>query len=277
MKWRLRAWDIVVNIAVLAAFVGLWSYVVHRQWISPLFLPGPHAAWDALVEGLTQGDLTRVVRLTFARVVRGFVEGAAIGVLAGTVIGALSSIGADRSGSARRASDARLRVPTLRSLLQPLLEALRPFPGAALVPVAIAAVGLAPKMVVEVVTVAVAAATLIGTVRAFRPLPSSHVALARALGLSGVAVFLKFRLPAAVPALLGDLRPAWRGAMLVALVGEVLSSREGLASAVFQAARSFRSPELFAGVLLIGTSGLLVEAALWLVGRMVVRWRPVED
>jgi ABC-type nitrate/sulfonate/bicarbonate transport system permease component len=277
MKWRWRAWDVAVNIAVLASFVGVWSYVVHRQWISPLFLPGPQASWDALVEGLTQGDLGRIARLTLARVLRGFAQGAVVGVLAGMVIGGLSTIGAVVPRSSRRASDGGLRWPTLRALWLPLLEVCRPFPSAALVPVAIAAVGLAPKMVLDVVTVSTAAAMSIATVRAFRPLRASHVALARALRLSSLSVFLKFALPAAWPAVLADLRPAWRAAVLVALVGEVLSSREGLASTVFQAARSFRSPELFAGVLLIGAGVLLVEAVLWLVAFAFVRWRPVED
>ncbi|MDB5816605.1 MAG: hypothetical protein JWQ11_245 [Rhizobacter sp.] len=273
MNWRWRAWDVAVNLMVLAAFVGLWSYVVHRQWISSLFLPGPQAAWDALVDGLTQGDLARAARLTFARVVRGFVWGAAVGLSVGILVGAGSAFGSGAPASSRRSSDSGPRRATLRSLLLPLLEAARPFPSAALVPVAIAAVGLAPKMVIDVVGFSVAATMLTGTVRAFRPLTAGHAGLGRALRLSRGAMFFKFFLPAAIPEVLSNLRPAFRGALLVAMVGEVLSSREGLASWVFQAARSFRSPELFAGVLLIGASALLVEAVLYVLSFVLVRWR----
>lgn len=50
------AWQ-VASVAVGLLFIALWYAVAQAKLVSPVFLPGPDRAWDALVYGLTEGDL----------------------------------------------------------------------------------------------------------------------------------------------------------------------------------------------------------------------------
>ncbi|MDB6001169.1 MAG: transporter permease, partial [Rhizobacter sp.] len=116
-------------------------------------------------------------------------------------------------------------------------------------------------------------AALLATLRGFDPPDERLVLLARVLRLSHAGFFFKFALPPAVPYMLSGLRQAFRAALMLALVGEMLASQDGLGTSILQAARSFRSPELFAGVLLLGGIALTGDVALRLVEWVLVRWR----
>ena len=50
--------------------------------------------------------------------------------------------------------------------------------------------------------------------------------------------------------------------LILAIVGEMIASQNGLGQAILQAARSFRSAELFAGVVLLGLIGFASNALL---------------
>jgi len=56
-------------------------------------------------------------------------------------------------------------------------------------------------------------------------------------------------------------------------VGEMIASQSGLGQAILLAARSFRSSELFAGIVLLGLIGFVANAGLALVEQRVLRWQ----
>jgi ABC-type nitrate/sulfonate/bicarbonate transport system permease component len=53
----------------------------------------------------------------------------------------------------------------------------------------------------------------------------------------------------------------------------MLSGQEGLGTAILLAARSFRAPELYAGVALLGVIGLVSSQVLLVAERRIARWR----
>jgi len=53
----------------------------------------------------------------------------------------------------------------------------------------------------------------------------------------------------------------------------MLASQSGLGTAIVQAARSFRSADLFAGVVLLGGVGLASNALLALLEGRLLRWQ----
>ena len=56
----------------------------------------------------------------------------------------------------------------------------------------------------------------------------------------------------------------------------MLASREGLGLWILLAARSFRAPDLFAGVVLLGLVGLTTAMVLGLLEAWLLRWRTTE-
>jgi len=240
------------GIAVAAALVLLWQLAADAGWVSPVFLPGPDRAVRALVEGLAGGDLLDKLMGTIVRMILGWLLASLIGVALGAAIGI---------------------SPAARAWLQPTLEFLRPLPASAIVPVAIALLGLSEGMVLAVIAFGALWPMLLGTVHGFAAVEPRLYEVARALKLSRFQVIAKIALPNALPDICAGLRLGLTVALILSVVGEMLAGREGLGQWILLSARSFRAPDLFAGVILLGLVGLISATLLALAEGRVLRWR----
>lgn len=238
------------SLLVAAGFVVLWQVVADHRWVSPVFLPGPDRAWGALLKGLSHGGLTANLLGTIQRMILGWL----IASVAGVAVGA--AIGTSRS---------------LRSYLGPLLEFLRPLPASATIPVAIAVLGLSDRMVLAVVAFGSLWPVLLATVHGFATVEPRLYEVARVLQLSRRATVFRIALPSASPDILAGMRLGLTVALILSVVCEMLAARQGLGNWILLAARSFRAPDLYAGVILLGAVGygssvLLARVEARLVG-----------
>jgi ABC-type nitrate/sulfonate/bicarbonate transport system permease component len=189
---------------------------------------------------------------TIERMVYGWALASCVGMALGAVIGT---------------------SPALRAWLAPTLELMRPLPASAIVPVAIALVGLSPAMVLIVITFGAVWPVLLATVHGFASIEPRLHEVGRVLRLSRLAFIVKVGLPNALPDALAGMRLSLTIALILAIVGEMLASQDGLGTAILLAARSFRAADLFAGVVLLGLIGLASNALLTLGERRVLRWK----
>ena len=124
IMWR------VASFAVAAGFIALWQLIANLKLVSPVFLPGPDRAWASLVRGFSSGDLWSKLAGTLEHMAYGWLAASIIGVAIGAII-----------GSSR----------TMRTYVAPSLEFLRPLPVSAIIPVAIAMLGLTQAMALFVI------------------------------------------------------------------------------------------------------------------------------
>lgn len=248
----MRVLWILASFGVAILIVGLWQLIAHYKLVSPVFLPGPDRAWTALVEGMVKGDLLVKLLGTVERMIYGWLLASFIGVLIGSAIGI----------SARA-----------RAYLGPTLEFLRPLPASAIIPVAIAFLGLSDGMVLLVIGFGALWPMLLATVHGFAAVEPRLYEVSRALKLSRLEVIWKIALPNAMPDILAGMRLGLTVALILAVVGEMLAGRDGLGLWILLSARSFRAPDLFAGVILLGLVGLVSASLLALAERHLLRWR----
>jgi len=249
---NLRRLHAVGAVAVVLAFIGLWALVARFEWVSPVFLPGPGATWSALVDGLRDGDLAALLGQTLMRMTYGWGVAAIVGIALGALIGT---------------------SPRLRAWVQPTLEFMRPLPASAIMPVAIALMGLSPAMVLFVIAFGAVWPVLLATIHGFATIEPRLVEVGRVMRISRPGFIWKVGLPHALPDMLGGLRLSLTVSLILAIVAEMLASQDGLGTAVMLAARSFRSADLFAGVVLLGLIGLVTNFLLGLAERRLLRWQ----
>ena len=161
----------------------------------------------------------------------------------------------------------------LRAYVEPTLEFLRPLPASAMMPVAIALLGLTNAMVLAVIAFGALWPVLLATVHGFAAVEPRLYQVSRALGLSRREVIRKIALPSAMPDILSGMRVGLTIALILAVVGEMLASRPGLGQAILLAARSFQSADLYAGVALLGLIGYVSATFLSFVEARVLRWQ----
>ena len=251
MRRRRWAWR-VGSVLVCVTLVLAWQAAADVRLVSPVFLPGPDKVWRALVRGIALGVLLDKLGGTVLRMIEGWVVASLLGVGLGALIGISA---------------------TARAWLGPMLEFLRPLPASAVIPVAIALFGLSDGMVLGVIGFGALWPMLLATVHGFAAVEPRLYEVSRALGLSRLDVIRKMALPSASSDILAGARLGLTVTLVLAGVGEMLAGRDGLGQWILLAARSFRAPDLYAGVVLFGVLGYASALLIGLVERRALRWR----
>jgi ABC-type nitrate/sulfonate/bicarbonate transport system permease component len=204
------------------------------------------------VSGFDGGELTQLTSATVERMIYGWV----LASLAGIAIGALI-------GSSRIA----------REYVAPMLEIVRPVPVSAFMPVVMAFLGLTGTMVLVVIAIGSIWPVLLATVHGVSSVEPRLVEVGQSLRLSRLKTLWKITLPNAQADILAGMRIGLTVALILAVIGEMLTSENGLGWYVLQAARAYHSADLFAGVIVLGVIGLVSNLALQAIERRVLRWK----
>ena len=240
------------SVAVTALIVLGWQMIANYGGIPPVFLPGPDRAWSALVSGFTNGDLGRLSLATIERMIYGWVLASIAGIILGAII-----------GSSKIA----------REYVAPMLEMVRPVPVSAFMPVVIAFLGLTGTMVTVVIALGSIWPVLLATVHGVSSIEPRLMELSRSLRMGRLETLWKIGLPSSQPDILAGMRIGLTVSLILAVIGEMLTSENGLGWHVLVAARAFRSADLFAGVILLGLIGLVSNVILQEIERHMLRWK----
>ena len=242
--------------ASLLFFLGLlvaWKLASDARLINPIWFPAPDRAVGKLWEWARDGVLWSPLAQTVWRMFAGWLAACLAGVALGAAI-ASSTLG--------------------RQLLQPTAEFLRPLPASAILPIAILVLGLSDAMIVFVVAFGSIWPVLLGSIHGFRSLDPRLAEVARMLRLSRWQRAWTFQLPAALPDIFAGMRVSIAIALIVTVASEMLSSQPGIGYLMLLAARSFRSVDIFAGVIVLGALGFIANIAVKKLEDRLLRWRP---
>jgi len=113
---------------------------------------------------------------------------------------------------------------------------------------------------------------IVATVQGFKSIESDVIDLARSMGASPLKVFIKFRLPQAMPAIFSGLKVSVTLAVVGAVVGEFVGSNSGLGYVLQKANGTFDLPLMFAALVILSMIGVLLFLALELIERWVLPW-----
>lgn len=242
----------VASILVAAGFVAAWQLIANLRLVSPVFLPGPDRAWAALMRGFSSGDLASKLVGTLEHMAYGWLAASIAGIALGALI-----------GSSR----------WMRAYVAPSLEFLRPLPVSAIIPIAIAMLGLTQGMALFVIAFGAIWPIMLATIHGFAAVEPRLYEVARSLQMSRAAVIGKIALPSALPDIVAGMRLSLTVALILSVVCEILAGLDGLGQWVLVSARAFRSADLFAGVILLGATGCLTSLGVSLVEQRLLAWQ----
>ncbi len=225
------------------ALLGLWQFAAVMGWLSPAYFPAPSRTYEALAESITTGTLWGPFAATALRMFEGWIVASVAGICLGALV-----------GSSR----------TARDYLQPTLEFLRPLPASAVIPAAILIFGLSNAMAVWVIAFGSIWPVLLGTLHGFASIEPRLKEVSSALELSATGYLRKIALPSALPDIFTGIRISLAIALILAVVVEMQAAQPGLGQNILLAQRMFRSPELYAGIVVLGLFGFV---ASWVLDR----------
>lgn len=211
----------------------------------------PSAVAVALAEALADGSMLLATRDTLFGAFAGLAIGSAIGLALGVLLAL---------------------VKPLDRLLEVTIEAVRPIPSVAVIPIAMLALGFGYGMEIAIVAFACLWPMLILSRSAISGIEPRLLEVARALRLSPLQRVFKIVLPAALPRIIVAFRLAAGIALVVAVTVEIAANPLGLGYGILIAQQSLRPELMLAYLLWIGVVGLLVNTLLaWGQGRLFGR------
>ncbi len=228
--------------------VVLWE-ALSRAGVLPMdTMSRPSDIVVAAARGLADGSILLATWQTVQAALTGFGIAAAAGILCGVVLG-LS--------------------PRLEKIVGPTVDALRPIPAVALIPLALLLYGFGLAMEASVIVFACFWPVLLVTVAAVRGIEPRLLDLSRVLQMSFAERMRKIVLPAALGRITVGLRVAISISLVVAVTVEIVLNPRGLGYGMIIAQQTLRSEVMYAELIWLGLMGWALNAAL---ERVVAMW-----
>jgi NitT/TauT family transport system permease protein len=241
----------IFNLAYVAGLILAWELLVRTLEINSLLLPPPSAV---LSEGIRFGDLILVSCLiTLGEAFAGFVLAVLVGVGLAVVV---------------------VYSPMLRSVVLSSIVAVNATPKVAVAPILVIWLGLGLESKVAMAFLLSFFPIVINAVRGLADVPHELMNLYRLMRATPLQVFLKVRLPNAMPALFDGLKIALPISMIGAVAGEFVAARQGIGYQIVIAYSNFNSELVFAAVITVAIMATFLFQLLVAVEDRVLHWRP---
>lgn len=166
------------------------------------------------------------------------------------------------------------RNETIRALLDPFLQLMRPIPVTAWLPLSMILFGLGPRSAFFLVFLGAFYPILLNTIFGVRSVEPRLFEAASMLGCTGNAQFYRVVLPAASPSIFTGLRLGLGLAWFVIVVGEMTGVPQGLGAVIMDGRTLSRTELVICGMIVIGIAGFISDWIVVLIMNRLLRWSP---
>lgn len=247
----IRSWPVrlALQLVVPVGLVTLWWFTSADS--TSIFYP----PLSRVVESLEDDWLFEQVGSDLVPSLGRFTAGYLIAVAAGIAFGTLIGL-----------------APRLRRASQPVVEFLRSIPPPLMLPFALVVIGRGNDSKIALIALGSVWPVLLNTIDGVRGVDPQMLDMARSFGIGRRTQITRVILPAASPKIDVGMRTALSVALILMIISEMQGSTNGLGFQVLNAQRSFDTPGTYAGVIVIGVVGLVVNLGFLLVEARIMRW-----
>ncbi len=242
---------VVEVVAVPAVLVTVWVVLSGADVVDEIFLPHPATLWERAWTLFV--PLRDALGVSLQMIGLGLLLGAGTGIMVGLWFGF--------SRTARR-------------FFEFTIDAIRPTPLFALIPIFILWFGIGRAPQIALVALGVFLILSFTTVEAVRNVPRIYVRAALTCGASPLDVYRTVVLPAVRPELLVGIRYGAIAAWGLDVAAEFSGSQEGLGYFMIVRGQYLDSAGITLAVLIYCGLAIVVDRALLLIGRRLQPWNP---
>ena len=96
--------------------------------------------------------------------------------------------------------------------------------------------------------------------------------MVRSMGADSRQVFLKVKLPSAIPSLLSGMKIAASYSVIAAVIAEWIGASQGLGLYMLRASNSFQTARVFAAIGVVSALSIALFLMVDVVGRLIAPW-----
>lgn len=255
LRWPLSR-HLTLSLATLLVLLVIWWAVAAAHWVSPLFLPAPGQVLNKLLtiaslQGFMDATLWQHLAASLGRIV--------VALLAATIIGIPVGIAMGLS-------------PTVRGILDPLIELYRPVPPLAYLPLMVIWFGIGETSKILLIYLAIFAPVAMSALAGVKSAQQVRIRAAQSLGASRTQVLWLVILPGALPEILTGLRIGLGVGWSTLVAAELIAATRGLGFMVQSAGEFLATDVVLAGIAVIAIIAFSLELGLRALQRRLTPW-----
>ncbi|KVP21910.1 ABC transporter permease [Burkholderia multivorans] len=254
---RRRTLIVTLRVAVLVVVLGGWELAARLKWIDPFFFSMPSLIFDQIrdwfVNGTSQGPLLTQVWVTLEETAIGFLIGSVAGVICGIVLG---------------------RNKLMADVFGLYIQIANSIPRVVLGSVFVIALGLGMASKIALAVVMVFFVVFGNAFQGVREADRYLIANAQILGASRRQITTAVVIPSALSWILASLHVSFGFALVGAVVGEFLGSKQGIGLLISTAQGAFNASGVFAAMIVLAVVALAADYLLTWVEKRLLKWRP---
>jgi NitT/TauT family transport system permease protein len=246
----IRTWAEIGAIALVAVLiVGGTELLLRVLEVPQYIMPPPSMIAGALISDFHL--LAPHLGVTLAELLIGFAIGASIGFLLAAII---------------------TQFPFVEKIVAPYILLLVTTPMIALVPLLILRLGFGLEPRIIAVALASGPMVMINSATGFRRTDLAKIALARSFGASTFQIFLKIRIPMALPMVIVGLMIGSIFGLLTAVGAEMVGGSSGLGNRLAYYSSLIQMPQFFACIVILAAIGISLYVLFFWIGKRWASW-----
>lgn len=242
---------ILISLVSFCLLAAMWLACVGFEWVDPLFLPSPLDVYQRLATWYQQDALLEDIGISIYRVSAAFLFSAFLAVPLSLAI------------------SSSLKV---QAFFEPLIEFSRYLPAVAFLPLILLWVGIGESAKITIIWIGTFFQMVLMLADDFRSVPRTQIEAALTMGATRREIIELVIFRSALPAAVDTLRITLGWAWTYLVVAEMVAANSGLGYQILKAQRFLQTETIFAGILLIGLLGLIMDQGFRLIHRRNFPW-----
>jgi ABC-type nitrate/sulfonate/bicarbonate transport system permease component len=254
---HLRRW--LRPLATISIILAAWLIVSATGLVNPIFLPRVDAFGGALLKSLSAAETYKAIFATTYRAAIGLLLSICFGVPLGLIFG---------------------RYPRLYEYVEIPADFFRSIPSSALFFLFILLFGIGDTSKVAVVFYGCSLIMLVNTVYGAKPTREKRdrINMLRSFGASPLQIFSQAVFRDALPSICAGIRVCISLSLVLVIVTEMfLGATVGLGRLIYDHYLTYRVPEMYAVVTVLGLIGFGANKCFQLIEQRVCFWLPSEE
>ncbi len=218
--------------------LAAWWWLSGSGLMDKVFMPGPMDVLSRVYTWYKNDNLLHDMWISTYRVVAGFALSAVLAIPLGLMIGTYRPV---------------------QALLEPLTDFIRYMPAVAFIPLVMLWVGIDESSKIAIIFIGTFFQMVLMVAEDVRRVPITQIEAAQTMGATRSEIVSLVIVQSAKPALLDTLRITMGWAWTYLVVAELVAANSGLGYSILKAQRFMQTDKIFAGIILIGLIGLVID------------------
>lgn len=242
-------------LSVITVFV-VYALITNRPDNNPALLPPISDVINSFYVNLTTGSLLTALGASLFRISMGFLIGTTLALILGCLIGWYKLV---------------------EYLFDPLIEAVRPIPPLAYIPIIIIWFGIEEFSRVLIITIACFMVCVVNVIAGMKNVPQVYVDAAATMGASRFQVFRTVAIPAATPFIITGYRIALAAAWTTLVASELLAAQNGLGFLLQEGRRYFLTDQVMMIIVIIGFCAFIMDRIFRKIQARLMVWSEARE